>query len=86
MVVAKQKNSVLFLDKGCGDIVLSYNYNYIDLSLSYKTDSRNTPLRDLLLTEDEKPLKLKYTYSGIAVTVLNSNFLVNNSISIYLIQ
>jgi len=56
---------MLFLDNGCGDIELNYNYNNIGLSLSYKTDSRDTPLRDLFrLTEEEKPLELKYTYSG----------------------
>jgi len=55
---------MLFLDNGCGDIELSYNHNDIDLSLSYKTDFKDTHLRDLLLTEEGKPFESKYMYSG----------------------
>ena len=52
-------------------MIIIINYNDIDLSLSYKTDSRGTPLRDLFrFTEDGKPLESMYTYSGDNTVVL----------------
>jgi len=65
MVVAQQRKEFLFMDDGSGDIEFWYNYNDIDLPLHYRTDSKETVLRDLFsLVQEGKPLELWYKYTA----------------------
>ena len=71
MAKAQQKEPLLFMDDGTGDIQFSYTVDGFDLPLSYKRDSKDTTLLDLFSSTNEgKPFELSYTYDGQPNTIL----------------
>ena len=71
MVKAQQKEPLLFMDDGTGDIQFSYTVDGFNLPLSYMKDSKDTTLLDLFSSTNEgKPFELSYTYDGRPNTIL----------------